>query len=439
MRLLGRLSFPLSTMQEGPDSLISPPHLSGGPTPLPRASTRRVDIWRHLPIFRILAVALIAWLVKDGSLSMWRTWKFPVIDVIQRMEDLSRTCQPTKSPGLPVSSPSAALLDALGRPAGPAEYVLHPGDFRAPSNLCNLTDAAIENMLALQHDCSRTLRRVFLKGQWMTMWEARELLFNPLVKGTSEDKEVECAVVCADHTGPCFDDKCLIPLHLRRNTTDTMVAAQLLDLGEYDVVKPGMPFTTILDGGANCGIATVIFATMFPEATIVSVEPSTSNFLALQRNTAAYRNVIPIHAGLWPRVAPLVLTNGGRTPSEREWGFMVQEDSVSLDRGTVLDTLQGVSVEFLYQVLGLPGFDLLKIDIEGSEKELMGKAPNNPLEWLDGAKMAMLEVHQDMREGSKEAVAMAFAERPSWRWVQQWGEYHIYTKGDWEVDFFVNA
>ena len=47
---------------------------------------------------------------------------------------------------------------------------------------------------------------------------------------------------------------------MRRASTDPVVTALLLDKGEYDFVLPGMEHKTILDGGANCGIASVIFA-----------------------------------------------------------------------------------------------------------------------------------------------------------------------------------
>ena len=49
-------------------------------------------------------------------------------------------------------------------------------------------------------------------------------------------------------------------MHLRRNSTDPLVARQLMEFGEYDFVRPDMEHATILDAGANCGIASLIFA-----------------------------------------------------------------------------------------------------------------------------------------------------------------------------------
>lgn len=44
--------------------------------------------------------------------------------------------------------------------------------------------------------------------------------------------------------------------------TDTLVLRQLYEWAEHDFLKPNMPFNTILDAGANIGIASVMFATM---------------------------------------------------------------------------------------------------------------------------------------------------------------------------------
>lgn len=38
--------------------------------------------------------------------------------------------------------------------------------------------------------------------------------------------------------------------------------------------------------GANCGMSTLLFKLLWPEATVVSLEPDPSNFDMLQRNTA---------------------------------------------------------------------------------------------------------------------------------------------------------
>ena len=91
--------------------------------------------------------------------------------------------------------------------------------------------------------------------------------------------------------------------------------------------------------------------------------------------------------------------------------------------------MQAVSIPFLLNFFGLDNFDMLKIDIEGSEKELMSKSKDNDLSWLHTAKMAMFETHDDMRNGSHHAVAQAFWDRTdTWRYSHRHSEYYVYKR-----------
>lgn len=278
----------------------------------------------------------------------------------------------------------------------------------------------------------------------MTAEEMLSLIQDSEREEEEEEEVIECAIFCIDHQGPCLHDTCLIPVHMRRNSTDPLVAVQLLERGAYDTVRPDMAFTSVLDAGGNCGVSAIVFATMFPTATIVVVEPSSSNFRMLKLNTHLYPNVIPLRVALWPRVARLALTKGQRTPGKTEWGYMVHEIDQVPPSLPILSTLLGVPVSLLLRLSSLPSFDLLKIDIEGSEKEVLGQNPKNPKNFknpknpkpyfLDmGTKMAIVEVHEDMREGAREAVREAFRERgEGWRWERQWEEYHVYKRRGWD-------
>lgn len=77
------------------------------------------------------------------------------------------------------------------------------------------------------------------------------------------------------------------------------------------------------------------FPFSFPEALIVSVEPSFGNYMSVLRNTRQFRNVVTVHAGLWPTVSTLGIMQGPRTPNALEWGFMVQEMSEVKEEATL--------------------------------------------------------------------------------------------------------
>ena len=66
----------------------------------------------------------------------------------------------------------------------------------------------------------------------------------------------------------------------------------------------------------------------------------------------------------------------------------MHSQSVALQVGKdkiIIDRLQGVSISFLASSFGIRAFDMLKIDIEGSEKELLTPKSGNDLSRLDGA------------------------------------------------------
>eukprot|EP00897_Mesotaenium_endlicherianum_P005679 jgi/Mesen1/5139/ME000255S04108 len=203
---------------------------------------------------------------------------------------------------------------------------------------------------------------------------------------------------------------------------------QLLENGEYDVVaNMKKPPKTVLDAGSNFGLGTLIFATMWPNARIVAVEVAESNFQVLTKNVGLYPNVVAFKAGLWWRVARLALMEGNRTPGAREWGFMVDEvDNIPQERR--LETLTAVSVPFLCNVLAIPGFEYIKMDIEGSEKEVFTEKPADGynLKWLDYLRLATVELHSDMRPGAQETVEAAFKKKAFFEPGRS-GEYFTWT------------
>jgi FkbM family methyltransferase len=177
---------------------------------------------------------------------------------------------------------------------------------------------------------------------------------------------------------------------LRPNTTDTSTYRQVLVAHEYDF---GLPFEprTILDAGANIGMASVYFANRYPSAKIVAIEPEPSNFRMLEKNIAAYPCITAIRAALWPSEGEVsVVAPSGMNGSYGHWGFTVSEGA-----GT-----PAVTVPAVMRRLKMDGIDLLKIDIEGAELELFSGA----CEWLEHVRCVMIETHDRLRPGCTQAV-----------------------------------
>lgn len=175
------------------------------------------------------------------------------------------------------------------------------------------------------------------------------------------------------------------PIFLRNNSSDVDTFYQIFYYKGYETEFNIDP-KVIVDCGANIGLATVWFKNKYPNAKIVSVEPASSNYEMLVKNTEAYDNVSCLKAGIWNKNAILKVVDNGYG----EWGFMTEEVETEGP-----DTINSVSIDGLMEKFGLDHIDLLKIDIEGSEKELFEK---NYEKWMPKVKVILIELHDSMKE-----------------------------------------
>ncbi len=84
------------------------------------------------------------------------------------------------------------------------------------------------------------------------------------------------------------------PLSLRLGTSDAMTFGEVITRNIY-ATRLSQPPRVIVDAGANIGLTAVYFANQFPTARILALEPESSNYALLCKNTAAYPQVVPIH------------------------------------------------------------------------------------------------------------------------------------------------
>src|SRR3954470_9753237 len=95
---------------------------------------------------------------------------------------------------------------------------------------------------------------------------------------------------------------------VRLGSADVEAYVQVFVDREYDFEYPAEP-EVIIDAGAHIGLASAWFAQRFPDAMIVSLELERSNFELLRTNTAAYPNIRPVHAALWPTSGAVAVTD----------------------------------------------------------------------------------------------------------------------------------
>jgi FkbM family methyltransferase len=164
-------------------------------------------------------------------------------------------------------------------------------------------------------------------------------------------------------------------------STDAWAIYELLVSGEYDFLGDlGAP-EFIIDGGANIGIASLYFLNRYPSARIVAIEPHPGNFEVCAKNLAPYdKRVRLIQGAIWKESGRLVLDE----TTHEEWTTRVQSGSADQSGSVEAFTLRSLIAYCNGKV------DLLKLDVEGSEKELFGPGAE---EWLPAIRNIVIELH----------------------------------------------
>lgn len=181
------------------------------------------------------------------------------------------------------------------------------------------------------------------------------------------------------------------PFYLRVPSTDVWVFEQIFIQQEYDFEVARTP-GTIIDAGANIGLVSIFLANRFPGARIVAIEPEESNFEVLQKNVLPYGNITALHAALWHENRKISLVD----PSLGHWGFMTQDSGDGEESfGEVMHPVQGLTLDRIMKDLGIDHIDILKLDIEGAEREVF----KDPSPWLEKVDALIVELHERLKPG----------------------------------------
>ena len=184
---------------------------------------------------------------------------------------------------------------------------------------------------------------------------------------------------------------CAFPFQLRVPTSDVPTYIQVFVHKEYEF-RAERPPKVIVDAGANIGLASIFFANRYPDARIIAIEPEQSNFDLLKENVAPYANVLPIQAALWHRNEEINLVD----PGLGKWGFMTEmKNSKEPITSKVCHTVRAITVDRLMNEHRLDAIDILKIDIEGAEREVF----SDTAAWITNVDSLIVELHEHMKVG----------------------------------------
>ena len=190
---------------------------------------------------------------------------------------------------------------------------------------------------------------------------------------------------------------------VRTRTTDLPVLEKIVLYREYEMPFDLVP-RTIIDAGANIGAASLYFTHRYPQARIVAVEPEASNYEVLTANCRAHPAIIPVQGAVWNRDTHLVIGE----QDAGKWAFTVKESDVP-----TADSIRAFTIPDLMRAHDFPVVDLLKLDIEGAEREVFDPGA---LDWLDNVRVIAIELHDAIKPGSSDAF---YARLSNYRFEQR--------------------
>ena len=139
----------------------------------------------------------------------------------------------------------------------------------------------------------------------------------------------------------------------------------------------------ILDLGANIGLSGVYFHHMWPNATIVAIEPSEDNFSVLRQNFGANEKLEGILAGISSKSSRLALADA----SVEKNAFTTTVIEPGTDGGVLGVTVPEILARFPKSGGYFPF--IVKIDIEGFESDLFAENTD----WINDFPVLIIEMH----------------------------------------------
>jgi len=195
------------------------------------------------------------------------------------------------------------------------------------------------------------------------------------------------------------------PVWLRPRTSDPATFREVLLWREYDFAIEGPDPTVIVDVGANIGLSAIWFATRFPSARIICLEPESDNFALLERNIAPYPSITALRAALWSTRGTLAI---GDPLQAGGWAFQTSE--ADLAHQGALGHVEGLTMMDVLDRFSLERIDLLKVDIEGAEREVFA-SPDVPA-WIGRVDAIAVELHDRFKLGCSRAFFAAVSDFP---------------------------
>ena len=187
------------------------------------------------------------------------------------------------------------------------------------------------------------------------------------------------------------------PIRFRLKSSDLPTYEKIFRKADYELNISKEP-KVIVDAGANVGFASLFFAKKYPAARIIAIEPERSNFEILKENVASYPNITPLRCAIWKDNSTIDLVD----PGIGHWGFQAQ-DPGNGKSSALVEKVPAITLDKCMTDHGINYIDILKVDIEGGEKEVFEHAAN----WIGKVGVIMIELHDRMKIGCSRSFYIA--------------------------------
>jgi len=173
---------------------------------------------------------------------------------------------------------------------------------------------------------------------------------------------------------------------LRPGTCDIILFDDIVVYEQYGSL-PLERVRTIVDVGANIGLASAYFLSRAPQARVIALEPDPVNLELCLRNLAAFGDrAVVLRAGLWSEPCRIQV----EPANLGTWASTV----VPVQTAAASESIEALDMPTLLERYGIERLDLLKIDIEGAEREVFAASD---LRWLDCVGCIQIELEEPSR------------------------------------------
>ena len=170
-------------------------------------------------------------------------------------------------------------------------------------------------------------------------------------------------------------------IQLRRRSGDFFIFHEIFTSRYYhlaDSLVPPAP-AVIVDLGANVGLATLFLADRFAGARHFCVEPNPGNLALLRANLSF----------LTDRLTTLEGAASGRRGDARFFDSDWTGGGHLVEKGPSTRSVRCVTMDEIISTYRIKAIDILKVNIEGAEKEIFSAKPD----WLTRVRCIVIELH----------------------------------------------